>query len=145
MTRWILFRCTWFGVYMHRFNRSDYTRALHDHPWPFVTLVLKGGYYEVHDQTIDGKIAVCWRAPGAVLVRPAEWRHRVELYKTYRPTEIKPRDYFVKERTSWSLVIVGRRQRAWGFFLPTGWCWWKKHNETLNICEDHIIHKVGND
>jgi hypothetical protein len=27
-------------------KRSDYDREGHDHPWPFVSFVLKGGYWE---------------------------------------------------------------------------------------------------
>jgi len=130
MIRYVLFRCAAFGVYLHHFMRSDYDRALHDHPWPFVALILKGGYIEEHDQTITGLKRAYPRQPGEVLLRPAEWRHRIVL---------------PDGRTSWSLVIVGRRQRRWGFFLPDGWCWWRKHNPKLNICEDEPIWLGGED
>jgi hypothetical protein len=43
------------------------------------------------------------------------------------------------------LVIVGRRQRRWGFFLSDGWCWWRKHNPHLGICEEQVIWTNGND
>ena len=46
MKRWILFRVPWLGIYIHKFYRSDYEMALHDHPWPFVTIILKNGYLE---------------------------------------------------------------------------------------------------
>lgn len=71
LIRWVLFRVPAFGVYLHNMRRSDYDRALHDHPWPFVSLVLRGGYWEYHDQTLDGTTRSEWRAPGSVLVRPA--------------------------------------------------------------------------
>jgi len=130
MIRYVLFRCEAWGIYIHKFLLSDYDRALHDHPWPFVAIVLKGGYHEEHDQTIDqGKVSE-WRAPGSVLLRPAEWRHRIVL---------------PEGKTSWSLVIVGRRQRRWGFVLPDGWCWWRQHNPWLNICEDKLIWNGGED
>ena len=130
MVRYILFRCAAFGVYLHNMRRSDYDRALHNHPWPFVSVVLRGGYLEHHDQTVGGYKTAEWHKPGSVLVRPAEWRHRFEIEPGIR---------------AWTLVIVGRRKQRWGFFLPTGFCWWRQHNEQLNICEDRIIHTDGKD
>ena len=34
-----------FNVFLHRFLKSD-PDDVHDHPWPYATLILKGGYYE---------------------------------------------------------------------------------------------------
>src|SRR5579859_4740726 len=99
LVRWILIRVAAWGIYLHKFCRSDYERALHDHPWPFLSIILRGGYWEIHDQTIDGKQTEVYQAPGRVLLRPAEWRHRVVL------RDGKP---------SWSLILVGRRVRRWG-------------------------------
>ena len=140
MIRYILFRLPAFGIYIHNMRRSDYDRALHDHPWSFVSLVLKGGYFEHHDQTIDRSETSEWRRPGSVLVRPAEWRHRFELNREWWTPESKG-----PEIPSWTLVIVGRRSKPWGFFLENGWCWWRKHNDELNICEDQVIHVGGKD
>lgn len=36
-------------IYLHKFLRSDHDRALHDHPWNFVSIILKGGYWEFAD------------------------------------------------------------------------------------------------
>lgn len=124
MIRYILFRCPWFGIFVHHFLRSDYDRALHDHPWSFVAWVVKGGYLEEHDQTITGQRVRKIVPPGSILVRPAEWRHRVLL-----PLGC----------TSWSIVIVGRRERIWGFFTPKKWCPWYKFNPYRNICEENTV------
>lgn len=37
------------GVYLHRFPASKYRPIVgaHDHPWSFVTVVLRGGYDEI--------------------------------------------------------------------------------------------------
>ena len=141
LTRWIVFSCPLFGLYVHRFNRSDYASALHDHPWPFIAVVIKGGYWEHHDQTADGKAVRVFQSPGSVLFRPAAWRHRIELKtdRWYQPTS----PFYTQP--SWSIVFIGPRQRPWGFWLPTGWCWWRRHNQNLNICEDEIIHHGGGD
>lgn len=129
LVRYILFRTPAIGFFLHHMKRSDYDRALHDHPWPFVSFVLHGGYFEVHDQTLDGQQVREWRGPGSVLVRPAEWRHRFELVT----------------KSSLTLVVVGRRSRKWGFFLPEGWCWWRKHNAEAGVCEEDILHFGGKD
>lgn len=131
LVRYILFRIPRFGIYLHQLLRSDYELALHDHPWPFISITLRGGYIEVHDQTIDGKQVFQPHTRGDILIRPAEWRHRFILDDNKPPT--------------WTLVIVGRRQRNWGFFLKDGWCWWRKHNEDLGICEEDVIHTGGSD
>ena len=36
-------------IYLHHFLRSDHDRALHDHPWNFVSIILRGGYWEFAD------------------------------------------------------------------------------------------------
>lgn len=128
MVRYIIFRCASWGLFVHHFLRSDYDRSLHDHPWPFLAVVVKGGYLEEHDQTIDGDKTRVWHKPGSVLLRPAEWRHRVLLSPG---------------RTSWSVVVVGRRARNWGFFTPGGWCPWQRFNPYKNICEDSYRVAIG--
>lgn len=130
LIRYILFRFKAFGIYVHHLMRSDFDRALHDHPWPFVSFIVKNGYVEEHDHTNDRTKVQVQHLPGNVILRPAEWRHRVILEPGV---------------TAWTLVIVGRRCRPWGFHLPSGWCWWRKHNPKLDICEDHIVDDTGSD
>jgi hypothetical protein len=36
----------WIGARVHTILSSDDDRALHDHPWAFVTIILRGGYVE---------------------------------------------------------------------------------------------------
>lgn len=104
LTRWsVLGRRTqgdW-AVYLHRFRRSDGDDALHDHPWPFVSLILAGGYWE-HTADRSGVVRRRWYGPGRVLVRPAGYRHRVEL---------------PSGRDCWTLILRGKKSASWGF-----WC-----------------------
>jgi len=130
LIRYKLFAIGPAGVYLHKFLRSDYDRALHDHPWAFITLILTPGYHEVHDNNPNREEVTQWNGPGRILYRPAKWRHRVVI-KDGQPT--------------WTLVLVGPRQRKWGFWLDDGWCWWKKHNPLKNICEDFEFWKEGSD
>jgi hypothetical protein len=56
---------------------------VHDHPWPFFTLILKGGYWEWRPQfdakgQKAGEIAK-WCGPGSFRWAKANQYHRVEL------------------------------------------------------------------
>jgi hypothetical protein len=47
MERWhIIPRNRLFNIYLHHFLKSDYDRALHDHPWASLSIILKGEYTE---------------------------------------------------------------------------------------------------
>lgn len=127
LIRYVIVRFPWVGLYVHRLLRSDYDRALHDHPWPFISFLL-GSYTEVHDQTIDHTETRVVHPKWSVLLRPAEWRHRLVL-----------------DRPVWTIVLVGRRQRRWGFCLPAGWCWWRKYDSGRGICEDRVLWEDGSD
>jgi hypothetical protein len=137
VVRYIVFRTPWGSLFVHKLCRSDYERALHDHPWPFVSLVLAGSYFEVSEdrprshgsvQYASGPLWVTHRPWLSVAYRPATWKHRV--------VALKP---------CWTLVFVGPRQRNWGFWVDGKWCWWRRHNPELNICEDRILYEGGND
>jgi hypothetical protein len=113
------------GIYIHHMLRSDHDRSLHDHPWDFTSIVLKGGYMELVDNNTTGKLM--FNAPGAIIHRPAEWKHRVILSEG---------------RTCWTLVFVSKKLRQWGFWInDIQWCWWRKYNQNKGICEDEILHK----
>jgi hypothetical protein len=130
--RWILFRVPSFGIFLHKLCRSDHDRALHDHPWSFLSVVLKGGYDEIRYVRTITQIGVYGRfeedehqhhSVGSILFRPAEWRHRV----------------IINDKPAWTLVFVGLNRRRWGFW-PTGeFCWWRKYNPDKGICEENPI------
>lgn len=45
--RWFIIpRNRWFNVYLHRFTGSDDDRALHDHPWWSLSIMLAGALDE---------------------------------------------------------------------------------------------------
>lgn len=161
MIRHIIAKCPWFGVCIHKFCRSDYEHALHDHPWWFVSLVLRGGYMEEWakmypvpgcDRPAEVRF-IEHRRVGSIAWRPASWRHRVMLFKgVYEKTwshwngEMWAPLPMTIEIPAWTFIIMGPRVRRWGFWMPDGsWCWWRRHNPTLNICEDHPIHAGGDD
>lgn len=102
------------NVYIHRFLRSDDDRALHDHPWPWATLLLDGQYLEHLPASPDepaGPTRVEHRQPGDLVCRlNAERPHRIEL---------------IDGQPATTLFITGRRRREWGFWCGHGWRHWR--------------------
>lgn len=96
LMRWFLVpRNPFINVYLHRFCSSD-PSAPHDHPWHFLSIVLKGRYRET------GERRTLMRRPGSVAIRRASSRHRVELLGHPVTT----------------VIVTGPRHRAWGFWCP---------------------------
>jgi hypothetical protein len=81
LLRWYLFpRNRWGNVYLHKFLRDDDDRALHDHPWWSLSIVLRTGYFDLHPGP-DGSLQRRWYGPWSIIVRRALSRHRVELLR----------------------------------------------------------------
>jgi hypothetical protein len=98
-----------FNVFLHKFLKGD-PDDVHDHPWPYATLILKGGYYEWLPQFDNkgNKIAeMCvWRGPGSFRVCRANSYHRIELDPSV---------------TAWTLFMPGPKKRDWGFLVNNKW------------------------
>lgn len=109
LTRITLVEIGGVGIYLHIFHRSD-ADVFHDHPWPFVTCILRRGYLE---RTPNGDRRL---RPGMIAYRPAEWIHRVEL---------------LDSQTAVTLVFRGREKRKWGFHTLGGWVYWKTYMRLL--------------
>ena len=118
---------------LHVFHASDAGRKLHDHPWSFISLILRGGYTEVmpvlsiRRMILDNGAMSGWSAtesaherarrhPGALLFRPANWAHRVELASG-------------KKSVSILWTFPKRTDREWGFFAPDGWVNWRMYHD----------------
>lgn len=110
LQRFILLRCPWGAVYLHRFFRGDEDKCIHDHPWHFVSLILKGGYWE---KTPGG--ALTWCRPLSIRFCPAAHRHRVIL------------DEF-RTGNVWTLILTSTKVRSWGFWTDRGrvWVGWRE-------------------
>lgn len=80
---------------VHHWLGPDDDRAFHDHPWWFLTLVLRGGYT---DKSPDGDERL---KAGAVRYRPALHRHTV----------------VPDAAGAWTVLLTGRPRRSWGFWL----------------------------
>lgn len=91
-----------FAIRLHYWLRDDDHRAYHDHPHWLRLLVLKGGYTDVSPNRglADGERRDTLRA-GSMRFREASYQHKV--------VDVIP--------GTWTVLITGRSDRKWGFFL----------------------------
>jgi hypothetical protein len=111
-----------FNIFLHQFLRSD-PDDLHDHPWPYFTLILKGGYWEwvpIIDHSTDYPDPVVapkepikiigekkvWRGPGHFRISRSESLHRIEVEPSV---------------DCWTLFMPGPQIREWGFLTHRNW------------------------
>lgn len=94
MYRWAIAKTRWGNVYLHKFVGDDWSLDLHDHPKRFVSIGLRGSYLET---TPDGprKYTAPW-----FRTFPASYKHRITT----------------PWGTCWTLVIVLKTEREWGFW-----------------------------
>lgn len=112
-----------FSIKIHKILLSDDV-CLHNHPWLFYSLILRGGYWE-HTPPVDQhKVDISnsydgidsvkkWIRPGSLLKRPAHWIHRLEI-----PINTP----------CWTLVVTMNKTRGWGFFTKKwGFLDWRNY------------------
>jgi len=106
-----------FNVFLHKFLKSD-PDDVHDHPWSYFTLILKGGYYEWTPQfDASGKKIgemARWCGPGHFRICSAGSFHRIELDPSVE---------------CWTVFMPGPQKREWGFLTRGKWV---QHEEYLN-------------
>ena len=71
-----------FNIIIHRMLDNDHGDGVHNHMCPYITIILKGGYWET---TSKGKF---WRSPGYIGFRSANTLHRVDLEPGTRPLSL---------------------------------------------------------
>lgn len=99
-----------FSIRLHEWHRSDDKRFMHDHPWHFITLVLRGSYTDVSAAGRD----VLTR--GSLRYRPAHHAHYVEVPPTGATTIILT-SYVVR---NWGFWVKGKLVRPLRFFGKFG-------------------------
>lgn len=111
MYRWRLLSVWLFKVYLHHFVGNDWTRDLHDHPKRFISIGLRGSYVE---ETPEGERE--YIAPW-LRTFPASHIHRL------------------RAMDCWTLVVVGRPIREWGFWSNGSWVQWRKYVDSVTATE----------
>lgn len=132
---WLLRPRKWLpiSIRVHHILRSDDDRALHDHPFAYCSIILRGGYAEVRTIRPGRRSAysyrVEWHGSGAILLRSAVSAHRIEI----RP-----------DTSAWTLFIMGPRTRTWGFHAPYGWVPWDEYLAPEEVEQARAEHdKLG--
>lgn len=126
LIRYTLLTIPWFSIKIHKILLSD-DACLHDHPWSFLSIVLKNGYKEHYfnhpaHKIVDPNLSAHMRgskqikAP-AILFRRANWAHRLEI-----------------DKPALTLVVTFKKTRQWGFFTPSGWIKWFNYKQE-NQCD----------
>ena len=113
LRRFFLWRCRWFNIFLHYIPQPDTDRDPHDHPWSFVSILLRGGYEEEIYSLRTSHVASFRRAP-SIARRKAGCVHQIRAVLA----------------NTWTLVITGPYRRHWGFLTHDGWKYWRDY---LNI------------
>lgn len=100
LTRWRIVKTPWFGIFVHRFKGPDTRPTLHDHPWSFVSFVLRGGYDEVTTYTL----------PLGRRIRRVNVKRLGDVHYITRLHRVP----------TWTLMFVGPNRRDWGYIDRDG-------------------------
>lgn len=124
LIRWRIIQTPWGGLYLHRMDGPDPRSTLHDHPWNFLSIVLRGGYVE---RRLN---------PVSMQVNEA---HRVRRWNRVRASDAHSIRSLLRVPT-WTLLFVGKRRRTWGYIEPqhygTHSAWlWTEFNKHLHAHE----------
>lgn len=103
--RWHVASALGCRLYLHRFTGDDWSEDFHDHPKRFISIGLWGSYLEL---TPTGERR--FRAPW-VRSFPATHQHRI----------------LVRGGECWTLVLVLKTVREWGFWHEGRWIQWHEY------------------
>lgn len=104
------------AVRIHHIASPDLDRHMHDHPWSFISVILKGGYVErlpvyqpfpvfYAGDSEEGEVGRNeYRVRGSVRYRSRFCRHTI--------VSVLP--------DTWTLFITFKPKQDWGFFTPQG-------------------------
>ncbi|MFG1858474.1 hypothetical protein ACGFJT_42045 [Actinomadura geliboluensis] len=103
----------WFSILIHRIQQDDLDRAPHDHPWPFASLILWGGYCEQvwDDPARLDTSRTRTRKPGSL--------RTIKLHQAHQITELRG--------DVWTVVLAGRHCGTWRFWTPEGPIDWREY------------------
>lgn len=109
MRRWVV-KTPWFLLRLHHILRGDNDRHFHDHPFDFVSLILKGGYIEY---TPNGLPRIF--DPGSVNAKKADQLHYLKLLSG----------------STWTVLVTSPYYRDWGFATEDGWIKADRYDEYI--------------
>lgn len=105
ITRLHLIKTPWFAVDVHWINHPDVEPYLHDHPVTFISIILRGGYWENRNGVIKQR-----RFYNFIRATPDDRHTIVRVY----PNTL-------------TLCFMGPKTREWGFHINGSWVHWKAY------------------
>lgn len=109
---------------LHRICSRDHDRDMHDHPFMFISWVLRDWYIEARPEWEIGKVFredihgqmtepanYGVRGTGSIALRRAKDRHRIDA--------VGPE--------VWTLIVQFPKSNDWGFFTPRGKIPWQEY------------------
>lgn len=111
--RYRLLATPWFNIYIHNIRRSDEDLHMHDHPWHFLSIILKGVYEEKYQTFYEDQTRYANYTVGNYVKHNARDVHQITL----------------KTPEVWTLVFTSGREREWGYRTPQGWIDFKTYRQ----------------
>ena len=103
--RWSIVSTPLFNIYVHCIERSDEDPDPHDHPWNFISVILKGAYLE-SVKTLHGDCNIFLRKRGNIFFHSLNRAHKITILNG----------------PVWTLVFTGKRKEdEWGYHTEYGW------------------------
>jgi hypothetical protein len=115
--RWRLLSTPWFSIYIHGIYKEDEDLHLHDHPWNYLSIILRGYFSEKtldYDVITDAKSKE-WKSrrieekvvgPSSFIKRKAETFHKIQK---------------LHSKSVYTLFFVGKKFREWGYDVNGQW------------------------
>lgn len=122
--RWRILETPWLNIYVHGIYKEDEEAHMHDHPWNYLSIVLRGYFSEKilnYDViTAYGKVS----RDG----KPREWKSRRLEEKVvgpssfiYRKAETFHKITKLHSNSVYTLFFTGKRKREWGYDFNGHW------------------------
>lgn len=109
-----------FNVFLHRFHSSDRDRGLHNHPWPGISLILRGGYVEHRLTVSESDVSTFSLSPYVWIYSrsfdtPTKRTLRAGNLNSIGRCDFHRVTLLDERRGCWTLFLAGKRFRGWGF------------------------------
>jgi hypothetical protein len=109
--RWEILKTRWFSIYIHGIYEADQDKHLHNHPWDYKSIVLKGSYIE---ETLTGNNVM---RPLKMVTRDGKDYHKIKE---------------LKSKSVYTLFIVSPVKRIWGYLVDGSWMNHEEYREKKN-------------
>ena len=109
--RWELLKTRWFSIYIHGIYAADEDKHLHNHPWDYTSITLKGKFIE------ETQTGFNLMKPFKMVTRDGKDYHKIKE---------------LKSKSVYTLFIVSPIKRLWGYRVDGRWMPHDKYRELKN-------------